>query len=169
MLGCAGGFRRSELVALDLSDISDRKEGLAVTIRRSKTDQEGAGRMIAICYSSTLSTCPVRSLKTWIEVAGIAEGPLFRSVGKSGRIGGEPLCDRSVALVVKRAAEAAGLDPDLYAGHSLRSGFATTAAEHGAGESAIMKQTGHKSVQTVRRYIREGELFRDPAAAKLGL
>lgn len=156
LLGFAGAFRRSELVALDRADIALRKEGLAVTIRRSKTDQEGAGRPVAICYGADPATCPVRAVLTWLATAGIAEGPLFRAVNKGGRIGAERLGDKAVALVVKRCAEAAGLDAAAYAGHSLRSGFATTAARNGASEAAIMRQTGHRSLQVVRGYIRSG-------------
>ncbi len=102
-------------------------------------------------------------------MAGIAEGPLFRPVDRRGVVGPGRLSDRAVALVVKRAALAAGLDPDRYAGHSLRAGLATSAAAAGASERSIMDQTGHRSVATVRRYIREGSLFRDNAAAKVGL
>jgi len=109
-----------------------------------------------------------RAVKAWLGMVG-SDGPLFRAINKGGRIGTERLSDKTVALVVKRAAEAAGLDAAAYAGHSLRSGFATTAARNGASEAAIMRQTGHKSVQVVRGYIRHGELFRDTAAAKLGL
>jgi site-specific recombinase XerD len=168
LLGFAGAFRRSELVALDAGDVAVRKEGLAVTIRVSKTDQEGVGRQVAICYGADPATCPVRAVKAWLARVG-SDGPLFRSVNKGGAIGTERLSDKAVVLVVKRTAEAAGLDPAAYAGHSLRSGFATTAARNGASEAAIMRQTGHRSVQVVRGYIREGGLFNDTAAAKLGL
>lgn len=168
LLGFAGAFRRSELVALDVGDIVPRKEGLAVTIRRSKTDQEGEGRQVAICYGSDPACCPVRAIGAWLTLIG-NQGPLFRGVDKGGRISADRLCDKAVALVVKRSAEAAGLDPALYAGHSLRSGFATTAASNGASEAAIMRQTGHRSVQVLRGYIRQGGLFQDTAAAKLGL
>jgi site-specific recombinase XerD len=168
LLGFAGAFRRSELVALDAGDVAVHKEGLAVKIRVSKTDQEGVGRQVAICYGSDPATCPVRAVKTWLAMVG-TDGPLFRAINKGGRIGTERLSDKAVALVVKRTATAAGLDAAAYAGHSLRSGFATTAARNGASEAAIMRQTGHKSVQVVRGYIRAGGLFNDSAAAKLGL
>jgi len=168
LLGFAGAFRRSELVALDASDIAVRREGLAVTIRVSKTDQEGAGCQVAICYGSDPATCPVRAVKAWLAMVG-ADGPVFRAINKGGRIGAERLSDKAVALVVKRTAEAAHLDPALYAGHSLRSGFATTAARNGASEAAIMRQTGHRSLSVLRGYIRTGGLFNDTAAAKLGL
>ena len=168
LLGFAGAFRRSELVGLEIADIAVRREGLAVTIRHSKTDQVGEGRQVAICYGADPASCPVRAVKAWLAMVG-TDGPVVRAINKGGRIGSERLSDKAVALVVKRTAEAAHLDPDLYAGHSLRSGFATTAARNGASEAAIMRQTGHKSLQVVRGYIRSGELFRDTAAAKLGL
>lgn len=141
---------------------------MVLTIRRSKTDQEGAGRQIAVPYGKT-DLCPVRALKRWLQLAAVEEGPLFRPVDRLGRIGKTRLSDRAVALVVKRAAEAAGLNPDVYAGHSLRAGFATTAAAAGASERSIMRQTGHRSERMVRKYIREGNLFRENAAGQLGL
>ena len=168
LLGFAGAFRRSELVGLNVEDIGVRREGLAVTIGRSKTDQEGEGRQVAICYGSDPATCPVRAVKAWLDLVG-SSGPVFRSINKGGRIGSERLSDKAVALVVKRTAEAAGLDPELYSGHSLRSGFATTAARNGASEAAIMRQTGHRSLTVLRGYIRAGGLFNETAAAKLGL
>jgi integrase len=169
LLGFAGAFRRSELVGLNVADLEFRTEGVAVTIRRSKTDQEGQGHQVAICYGSDPRTCPVRALRTWLAATGITEGPLFRAIAKGGRIGQVRLSDKGVALIVKRSAKAAGRDPALYGGHSLRSGFATTAAANGATEAAIMRQTGHRSVAVVRGYIRSGGLFMDSAAAKLGL
>ena len=168
LLGFAGAFRRSELVGLNVEDIGVRREGLAVTNRHSKTDQAGEGRQVAICYGSDPASCPVRAVKAWLVLVG-EEGPLFRSVNKGGRISTERLSDKAVALVVKRTAAAAGLDPELYSGHSLRSGFATTAARNGASEAAIMRQTGHRSLTVLRGYIRSGGLFNETAAAKLGL
>jgi integrase len=168
LLGFAGAFRRSELVGLNRGDLDFRTEGLAVTIRRGKTDQEGHGHQVAICYGADPQTCPIRAVKAWLTV-GITDGPLFRGIAKGGRIGPARLSDKAVALIVKRTAQAAGRDPALYAGHSLRSGFATTAAGNGASEAAIMLQTGHRSVQVVRGYIRAGGLFIGTAAAKLGL
>jgi integrase len=169
LVGFAGAFRRSELVSLDVGDVEIRREGLLVTLRRSKTDQEAAGREVAIPYGSNPDTCPVRALEAWLEASGIADGPLWRAVDKGGRLQPGRLSDKAVALVVKKRAEAAGLDPDLYAGHSLRAGLATAAAAAGASERSIMEQTGHKSVQTVRRYIRRGTQFRDNAAGMVGL
>ena len=169
LLGFAGGFRRSELAALDVGDVLPTEDGLVVKLRRSKTDPEGKGRDVGIPYGSTPSTCPVRALTAWKTAAGISEGALFRGVDRHGRVGTVRLHKDSVGLVVKRAAEAAGLDPAKYAGHSLRAGLATQAYLNGAGELAIMRQTGHRSLAMVRRYIRDGSLFRENPAAKLGL
>jgi integrase len=169
LLGFAGGFRRSELAALDVEDVLKNDDGLVVKLRRSKTDPEGKGRDVGIPYGSNPSTCPVRTLQAWKNAAGIAEGALFRGVDRHGHVGPARLHKDSVGLIVKRAAEAAGLDPDLYAGHSLRAGLATQSYLNGAGELAIMRQTGHRSLAMVRRYIRDGSLFRDNAGGKLGL
>ena len=169
LLGFAGAFRRSELVAVDVRDVAVSRAGLVVTIRRSKTDQEGEGQTVGIPYGSNPDTCPVRAVQAWLECAYIKEGPLFRSVNRHEQLQQGRLSDRAVALVVKRAAAAAGLDASRYAGHSLRAGLATAAAIAGAGERAIMKQTRHRSERMVRKYIRDGQLFRDNAAAVVGL
>ncbi|WP_276620586.1 site-specific integrase [Syntrophomonas wolfei] len=169
LVGFAGGFRRSELVALDVEDLEFKREGLVINLRRSKTDQEGQGRKVAIPYGSNCDTCPVRSLQLWLEASGISSGPVFRSVNRHGNLQANRLSDKAVALVVKRTAEAAGLDSSKYSGHSLRAGMATSAAAAGVSERAIMNQTGHRSQSMVRRYIREGNLFNDNAAARLGL
>lgn len=169
LIGFAGAFRRSEIVALDVDHVQVTNEGLVITLERSKTDQVGQGRKIGIPYGSYPATCPVRAYQTWLEVSGIREGALFRSVNRHGQLQDGRLSDKAVALVVKRCAEAAGLDATMYAGHSLRSGLATSAAAAGVSERAIMAQTGHKSVSMVRRYIREGSLFRENAAAGVGL
>jgi integrase len=160
LLGFAGAFRRSELVGLD---------GLTITLRRSKTDQEGQGRKIGIPYGANPESCPVRVIQSWLEQAAITEGPLFRSVNRHGKLQRVRLGAGDVASVVKKLAQRAGLDPRRYAGHSLRAGHATSAAASGASERSIMNQTGHRSVQMVRRYIREGSLFRENSAGKLGL
>ncbi len=169
LLGFAGAFRRSELVSLDVEDVEFTREGAVVTLRRSKTDQEGQGRKVGVPFGSNLNTCPVRALRAWLGASGIKSGPLFRSVNRHGQLQQDRLTDQVVALVVKRQIAAAGLDPDMYAGHSLRAGLATSAAMAGASERAIMAQTGHKSVNMVRRYIRDGSLFRENAAASVGL
>jgi len=169
LLGFAGAFRRSELVALDVVDCAFGKDGLTVTLRRSKTDQEGAGRKVGIPYGSNPDTCPVRVLLGWLELAGITTGPLFRSTNRHGQVQAGRLAGIDVARVVKKLAQRAGLDATKYAGHSLRAGHATSAAIAGASERSIMNQTGHRSAQMVRRYIREGSLFRENSAGKLGL
>jgi integrase len=169
LVGFASAMRRSELVALDVADVTETNDGLVVTVTRSKTDQEGEGRQIGIPYGSNPTTCPVRALRSWLETSEIDDGPLFRPVNRHGQLGCERLSDRAVALVVKRTAAAAGLDPKLVAGHSLRSGMATSAARAGATEAQIMSQTGHRSLPVLRRYIRRGSLFSDNAAGKLGL
>jgi len=169
LLGFAGAFRRSELVGLDVEDCAFGKDGLTVTLRRSKTDQQGAGRKIGIPYGSNPETCPVRVLQTWLELAAIADGPVFRSISRHGHLRPGRLSGIDVARIVKKLAERAGLDAARYAGHSLRAGHATSAAIAGASERSIMNQTGHRSVQMVRRYIRDGSLFRENSAGKLGL
>jgi len=169
LLGFAGAFRRSELVALDVADVQTTREGLIVTIRRSKTDQEGQGAKLGIPRGQHPGTCPVRALQAWFEVAGIDQGAIFRPITRHGLIQPGRLTDRSVARIVQRAAAAAGLDPAQFAGHSLRAGLATSAAMAGAEERDIMRQTRHKSVVVARRYIRDGSLFRNNAAATVGL
>jgi integrase len=167
LVGFAGGFRRSELVALDVEDLEFSSAGLVVVMRKSKTDQEGRSRRIGIPYGSTEKTCPVRSLQAWLESARISEGAVFRSLDKFQRVQPRRLSDKAVARVIKRRAKAIGLDPDRYAGHSLRAGLATSAPAGGASERAIMNQTGHRSTDMVRRYIREANLFAPDNAASL--
>jgi len=169
LLGFAGAFRRSELVRLDVDDCLFGKDGLTVTLRRSKTDQQGAGRKIGIPYGANPETCPVRQVQSWTEQAGMIGGPLFRSINRHGHVQAGRLSGIDVARVVKKLVERAGLDSAKYAGHSLRAGHATSAAIAGASERSIMNQTGHRSVQMVRRYIRDGSLFRENSAGKLGL
>jgi len=169
LLGFAGAFRRSELVSLKAEDCVFGKDGLTVLLRRSKTDQAGEGRKIGIPYGSNPETCPVRMLQAWIEQVGIRDGPIFRSITRHGRVLASSLNGGDVARIVKKLALRASLDPANYAGHSLRAGHATSAAIAGASERSIMNQTGHRSVQMVRRYIREGNLFRENSAGKLGL
>lgn len=169
LIGFAAALRRSELVALDVDDVTEREDGLVVTLRRSKTDQEGAGAELGVPFGSDPTTCPVRALRRWYEASGIEAGPIFRPVTRHGVIGEARLTDRSVALVVKRTAERAGLDPVQFAGHSLRAGLITSAAEAGVQERHIMAQSRHKSVPVMRRYIRGATLFQDNAAAAVGL
>jgi integrase len=164
LIGHLGAFRRSELVALDVPDVQDASDGLRLLVRRSKTDQEGEGLEKGIRRRRDPAICPVLALRAWFDAAGIVEGPVFRGVDRHDHVQPGRLSDRGVALVVKRACDRAGLDPARYAGHSLRSGFATSAAEGGAPERAIMRQGGWTSHTMVRRYIRMADLFQENAA-----
>jgi len=170
LVGFAGGFRRSELVGLSLNDLTFTGGGLIVLLRRSKTDQEAQGREVGIPFGSTPATCPVRALRAWLaDLEPEGAGPLFRPVNRHGHLLARRVTDRAVALVVKKWARAAGLETADLAGHSLRSGLATSAAAAGVSERAIMAQTGHRSLTTLRKYIRSGSLFLENAAAKVGL
>ena len=169
LLGFAGAFRRSELVGIDREHVEFVPEGVVITLPRSKTDQEGAGRKVAIPYGQHLETCAVRALVAWLAMARISSGPVFRPVDRHGNVGAERLTGKSIAVTVKNYMAAIGKDPAAYAGHSLRAGFATAAARAGAEERDIMRQTGHRSTVMIRRYIRDGSLFRSNAAAMVGL
>ena len=155
LIGFAGGFRRSELVAIDLEDIEFVQEGVKIFVKRSKTDQSGEGMTKGIPYFTDSNYCPVESLKKWIKESKIKSGKIF------------DMSDRNVALTIKKYAAIAGLDENKYSGHSLRSGFATTTAEQGAEERSIMAMTGHKTTQMVRRYIKEANLFKNNALNKI--
>jgi integrase len=168
LIGFSAALRRSELVALDWGDLAETREGLVVTVRRSKTDQEGEGRKVAIPRGREEITCPVATLRGWQAETGATAGAVFLHVDRHGRLLGR-MSDQAVALVVKRRAGAIGLAGKEFAGHSLRAGLATSAALAGKSERSIMSQTGHRSVQMVRRYIRDGNLFRENAAEGLGL
>lgn len=169
LLGFAGAFRRGELVALHVEDLAFTSSGLVVTVRRSKTDQEGQGAKKGIPFGASERSCPVHAVRKWLEAARLSSGPVFRGVSRWGQVQATPLSDRAVALIVKKLATAAGLNPKLYAGHSLRAGLATQAAMNGVEERVIQNQTGHKSVAVLRRYIRDGNLFRQNAAGSVGL
>lgn len=163
LIGFAGAFRRSELVSLTVADIEHAKQGLIVTLPRSKTDQEGRGRKVAIPYARG-AVCPVLALQQWLEVAQITEGPIFRGVNRHGVIAVSAISPQAVALVVKERAQAVGLDPAKYAGHSLRAGLVTSAAQLGVSSWKIRQQTGHKSDAMLARYIRDANIFIDNAA-----
>lgn len=167
LVGFAAALRRSEIVALDVAHVRFVDEGAIVHLERSKVDQEGEGRDVAIPFGSAIELCPVRALRAWLALAGITAGPIFRSVGKAGRLSVERLSDRSVALIVKAAVERAEIDPAGFSGHSLRAGFATSAARAGVALPDLMRQTGHKKAETALRYVREADLFRRNAAAGL--
>ena len=155
LIGFSGGFRRSELVDVEYDDIEFVSEGVKIFVKRSKTDQSGEGMTKAIPYFDNKNFCPVKSLKNWIEVSELKKGKVFN------------ISDKSVALIIKKYANYAGLDGHRYAGHSLRSGFATSTAESGAEERTIMTMTGHKSTEMVRRYIKEANLFKNNALNKI--
>lgn len=169
LLGFAGALRRSELIALNAVDLERTSEGLIVSIRRSKTDQEGEGRKIGIPAGTDPGTCPIHATAVWLAAAGIESGAVFRVMNRHGQVLPKRLSGEGVAIIVKRCVDKLGYDPALFSGHSLRAGLATSAAAAGKGERAIMNQTGHRSVTTVRRYIRDGNLFRENAADGLGL
>jgi site-specific recombinase XerD len=165
LLGFAGALRRSELVALDVADIEETETGLLVTIRHSKTDQEGEGVTIAIARG--VVACLARALREWLAAAGIEAGPIFRPINKVGTVAAERLSCRSVANIVKAYAGRAGFDAGTFSGHSLRSGFLTSAAAKGASIFKMMDVSRHKSVDTLRGYVRDAELFKDHAGAGL--
>jgi site-specific recombinase XerD len=165
LLGFAGAFRRSEIVALTVADLEEADGGLRVTVRKSKTDQEAAGYVVPILRGA--KACPVAAVKAWIETAGIMEGPIFRPLAKGGRVLAQALSTKSVAEIVKVYAERAGLDPEAFAGHSLRSGFLTSAASRGASIFKMMDISRHKSVDTLRSYVRRAEEFKDHAGEGL--
>jgi integrase len=169
LLGFASALRRSELVGLDAGDVRFEDEGVVLTVRRSKTDQEAHGAEVAVLFGSDPKTCPVRALKAWLAASGITDGALFRGMDRHGNIRSTRLTERIVAAVVKHYAQKAGFDPAAFGGHSLRSGFATSAARAGKSEASIMRQTRHRSLVVVRRYIRAGTRWDDHAAAGIGL
>jgi site-specific recombinase XerD len=165
LLGFGGAFRRSELVALDVEHLTEAAEGLRVYIAQSKTDQDAEGVTIAIARGS--SACPVEALRDWLDMAGIESGPVFRPINKAGTISASRLTDRSVANIVKACAGRVGLDEKQFAGHSLRSGFLTSAAGNGASIFKMMDVSRHKSVDTLRGYVRDAELFKNHAGKGL--
>jgi len=169
LVGFAGGFRRSELVALEVTDITDHPRGLLVRVRRSKTDQEAAGRTVEVAYGTDPVTCPVRAWRTWVDRAAITSGPALRAVDRHGNVSPRPLTGHAVALIIKRHMGRLGHPVDDFAGHSLRRGMATTAARNGAAERTIMRTTGHTATATLRTYIEDAEEFTDPASAYLEL
>lgn len=167
LIGFAGGFRRSELVSLEVTDTAGVEEGLVLTIRKSKTDQIGNGRKIGIPYARGRH-CPVKALRAWISEASISDGPIFRPVDRHGIISITALSGQAVSLMIKERMSVARLDPTGFSGHSLRSGFVTSAAKAGISSWKIRQQTGHASDAMLARYIRDTEMFVDnPASALL--
>ena len=166
LIGFSGGFRRNEIVSLDYDDLDFVPEGLKINLRKSKTDQFGEGFTKALPYFDSSEYCPVVSLKKWIEVSKITSGPMFRRFTKGSKLSDNRLTDQTVAILIKQYLKIAGVDSKNYSGHSLRSGFATSAAELGVEERNIMAMTGHKSTEMVRRYIKEANLFKNNALNK---
>jgi integrase len=166
LIGFAGGFRRSELVALTCGDVERVRQGMILTLRRSKTDQTGEGRKIGIPLARG-RWCPVGALDGWLASSGIQDGALFRTVDRHGRIGLERLSDEAVSLIVKERVRAVGIDPLGYSGHSLRAGLATSAAQAGLSSWKIRQQTGHAGDAMLARYIRDGQLFAGNVAGAL--
>ena len=167
LMGFSGGFRRNEIVSLDFDDLDFVTEGLKINLKKSKTDQFGEGSVKGLPYFDNSHYCPVVSLKNWIGISKISSGPLFRRFCKGSKLSENRLTDQTVALLIKKYLKLAGIDNKNYSGHSLRSGFATSAAEAGVEERNIMSMTGHKSPEMVRRYIRDANLFKNNALNKI--
>ena len=169
LIGFGGGFRRTELISIDHEDLEFVPEGLKITIKKSKTDQYGEGMIKGLPYFNNENYCPVVNLKKWLEISRIRSGPIFRRFSKGSLLTDNRLTDQSVVLLIKKYLNLAGIESKNFAGHSLRSGFATVAAESGADERSIMAMTGHKNTQMVRRYIREANIFKNNALNKINL
>ena len=169
LIGFSGGFRRNEIVSLNYDDLEFMPEGLKITLRRSKTDQYGEGSLKGLPYFDNPEYCPVLSTKKWLNFSKINTGPVFRRFNKGSKLSEKRLTDQTVALLIKQYLKLAGIDSRNFSGHSLRSGFATSAAESGAEERTIMAMTGHKSTEMVRRYIKEANLFKNNALNKIKL
>jgi len=167
LIGFGGGFRRTELISIDHDDLELSSEGLKITIKRSKTDQYGEGMIKGLPYFENKTYCPVENLKNWLEISKIKTGPIFRRFSKGLKLNDKRLTDQSVVLIMKKYLNLAGIESKNFAGHSLRSGFATVAADSGADERSIMAMTGHKTTQMVRRYIREANIFKHNALNKI--
>ncbi len=169
LVGFSGGFRRTELVSIDYEDLDFVEEGVKITLRRSKTDQFGEGQLKGLPYLTNEKYCPVTNLKNWIYLSKIKTGPIFRRFAKGSILTSHRLTDQSVVLIIKDCLKKAGIENQNFSGHSLRSGFATVAAESGADERSIMEMTGHKTTQMVRRYIRDANIFKNNALNKVKL
>lgn len=176
LIGFAGAFRRSELISVDVEHVEFEGEKMFIHLidpktnkYKSKANQDGEEEKKVFSYGKTPDTCPITAYKKWLEVSGITSGAVFRAINKYGKINDTRMTDKSVANIVKRCAEDAGLDANLYSGHSLRSGLCTAATIAGADERTIMKQTGHKSLKTLRRYIQDGEMHLKNAFDYIGL
>lgn len=168
-LAFAGALRRSEVVALNVSDLEFTTNGLLISIRHSKTDQESAGTIVGVPFGTLPATCPVRLVRAWVEAARVTRGPLFRAIDRHGNVGGRRLSAKVVATLTKELAAKIGIDPDSVGAHSLRAGLVTSAMRAGKPEHAVMKHTRHKSVNAFRVYIREASPFAVNVAAGIGL
>ena len=169
LLGYAGTFRRSEIVNLNVNDIIFENEGVKIIIRKSKTDQEGAGIIKGVMYGKDANTCPVMALKNWLLFSGIVDGPIFRSFTIHKELTDKRLSSKAIALIIKRTVDKIGLNPGDFAGHSLRSGSVTQAALNGSDKWALMKQGGWKSEAMLNRYIRNADLYKNNISSNLGL
>ena len=169
LIGFGGGFRRTELISIDYEDIEFVPEGLKIYIKKSKTDQYGEGMIKGIPYFNNSEFCPVRNLEKWLQLSNIKKGAIFRRFAKGNSLTNYRLTDQTVVLLIKKYLNLAGIESSNFSGHSLRSGFATVAAESGADERSIMAMTGHKTTQMVRRYIKEANIFKNNALNKIKL
>ena len=167
LIGFSGGFRRNEIVSLDFDDLDFVNEGLKINLKKSKTDQFGEGLIKALPYFDNPNYCPVKSLQKWLNYSKIDNGPVFRRLNKGSKLTENRLTDQTVAILIKKYLQISGIDSKNYSGHSLRSGFATSAADSGAEERSIMAMTGHKSTEMVRRYIKQANLFKNNALNKI--
>jgi len=167
LIGFGGGFRRTEIISIDQEDLEFVNEGVKIIVRRSKTDQFGEGMIKGLPYFPNETYCPVINLKNWLKISKIKTGPIFRRFTKGSSLTKHRLTDQSVVLIIKDCLRIAGIENHNFSGHSLRSGFATVAADSGADERSIMAMTGHKSSQMVRRYIREANIFKNNALNKI--
>jgi len=167
LIGFSGGFRRNEIVSLDFDDLDFVNEGLKINLKKSKTDQFGEGLIKALPYFDNPNYCPVKSLQKWLNYSKIDNGPVFRRLNKGSKLTENRLTDQTVAILIKKYLQSSGIDSKNYSGHSLRSGFATSAADSGAEERSIMAMTGHKSTEMVRRYIKQANLFKNNALNKI--
>ena len=167
LIGFGGGFRRSELISIDYDDVEFVDEGVKIILKKSKTDQFGEGMIKGLPYFSKEIYCPVVNLRNWLKISKIKNGPIFRRFAKGSTLTKNRLTDQSVVLIIKNCLKLAGIENNNFSGHSLRSGFATVAAEAGADERSIMTMTGHKTTQMVRRYIKEANIFKNNALNKI--
>jgi site-specific recombinase XerD len=168
LLGFSGALRRSELVGIDVEDLALCKEGLVVTIRKSKTDQYSFGRKVGVCFGDHEDTCPVKAVTAWMKAGGIGDGPLFRPVRWS-KVQDPRLSDKAVARMVKRYGSDIGLEPSKFSGHSLRAGLVTSAIQAGVDPLDVQRHSGHASLDMLKRYIRDATVFRGNPTSKIGL